>query len=621
MPVYFVNASAEGTLRADLENIIRSRGIEYRSSSYQDAITWLATKSGDWLVIMDNADDPTFRIFPYIPQSFQGNIIITTRNVNHAALAPKNSHHLEGLSTEDAINLILTAAGIEDTPANRALARVVVEELGHLPLALAQAAGYILVHKCLSTYLEIYRPSRADLLNSLVTELPHDYQASVATTISMSLKQLPQAVQDMMRIFAHFEHTSIARSIISKAGSGLFCKVVGTDESNVRSETQQHAKDLMEIFCPSGIWSESEFNKLIKSCLQYSLLRVTSQGDEQFYSMHILVQSYLQATLSVVQGQYLRRLVVRLLGSPITLSTGNEHLAFNRAIFPHLRLIRMEDVIEGGDHRAFGHVMERVGNDKLALPHFERCVEIWKESLGEEHENTLWAMMDLANSYKMRGTSQQAVELEEKVLGIRKKTLGPEHRNTLKTSGNLASSYTRLGRHVEATELHEQVLEVQKRVLGPEDPNTVLTMSNLAISYVHLGRNEEALELQKQVLELQKKLLGRDDPITLQTMSNLADSYRRVGRSQEALEVVQQALQMETMVMGPEHPNTLTTMFIQLLVLRDLGMTEQLIDLLRIALPVHNKVLGTDHPRTAGLKKTFSLEFELLDGEQTSGPS
>ena len=79
---------------------------------------------------MDNADDPSFRLLPYIAQSPRGNVIVTTRNVNQAMLAPNSSHHLEGLSMEDAISLILTSSGYEDTEANRELARVIVEELG-----------------------------------------------------------------------------------------------------------------------------------------------------------------------------------------------------------------------------------------------------------------------------------------------------------------------------------------------------------------------------------------------------------------------------------------------------------------------------------------------------------
>jgi NB-ARC domain len=86
---------------------------------------------------MDNTDDPSFRLVTYIAQSPRGNVIVTTRNANQAMLAPNHSHHLEELSTEDAITLILTASGYDNTEANRALARAIVEELGHLPLALA----------------------------------------------------------------------------------------------------------------------------------------------------------------------------------------------------------------------------------------------------------------------------------------------------------------------------------------------------------------------------------------------------------------------------------------------------------------------------------------------------
>jgi hypothetical protein len=171
--VYFVDASSEGTLKVDLENILHSRGAEYRTSSHQDSIAWLATTPDDWLMIMDNADDPSFRLLLYIAQSSRGNIIITTRNANQAMLAPNHSHHLEGLSTEDAISLILTASGYDHTEANRALARAIVEELGCLPLALAQAAGYMFVHKCLSTYLVLLRQSTKTLLATRPSELPY----------------------------------------------------------------------------------------------------------------------------------------------------------------------------------------------------------------------------------------------------------------------------------------------------------------------------------------------------------------------------------------------------------------------------------------------------------------
>ena len=63
-------------------------------------------------------------------------------------LAPKSSHHLEGLSTDDAVLLILTASGYEIDDANKMIARRIVDELGRLPLALAQAVD---IRSCLES--------------------------------------------------------------------------------------------------------------------------------------------------------------------------------------------------------------------------------------------------------------------------------------------------------------------------------------------------------------------------------------------------------------------------------------------------------------------------------------
>jgi tetratricopeptide (TPR) repeat protein len=560
-------------------------------------------------MIMDNADDPSFSLLPYIAQSSRGNIIITTRNPNQAMHAPNSSHHLEGLSMEDAISLLLTASGNEDTKANRALAQAIVEELGRLPLALAQAAGYIFVHKCLSTYLVLYRQSAKTLLAERPSELPYHYQLSVDATIKLSLYRLPTHALHLLQLFSHLDSTSISHAIISRSAERKFRRVESTEECDLSMQTREQAEALVEIFCTNGEWSEVEFNRLIRCCLQYSLLRVTTRGDSNFYSMHILVQSYLRANLHLIQGHKPGPLAVRLLGSSSAYRTRNEHLAFDRLLLPHLRQITMKDVVEAGDHFGFGHVMESTGDSKSAVLHFERCLVMWRGSLGEEHMDTLSAMVQLALSYKSIESIQKALDLEEEVLDIQRTTLGEEHLSTLETASNLANSYRRLDRYKEAMELGEKVLEAEKRALGPEDVRTLITMDNLALSYRSLGRNREALGLQKQALEIWKRVLGPEDPYALRSMCYLAESYRIVGRRQEALELSRQALDTQKRVLGDEHPDTLRSILDQLRILHDLGMTEQLRDLLRVTLPAHEKVLGLDHPNTVWIRTLFRREL------------
>jgi tetratricopeptide (TPR) repeat protein len=458
----------------------------------------------------------------------------------------------------------------------------------------------------------LFKKSAQNLLVARPSELPYDYPSSVATAIQMSLDRLPAHALHILLLFSHLDSTSIPHTILDRAADRKFRRVEWTEEGDLSTETREQADILVEIFCSDGQWSEIAFNDLIRCCLQYSLLRLTTRGGSNFYSMHILVQSYLRAKSDLIQAHRPGPLVVRLLGSSSTYSTGHEHLAFNRLLLPHLRQIRIEDVVEAGDHFGFGYVMESAGDDKSAVLHLERCVEMWRGSLGEEHADTLAAMGNLANSYTTIGSFQKALGLGEKVLAVQRTTLGAEHRETLVTAGNLAASYSKLGRYKEAAELGEEVLEARRRVLEPEDVDTVMTMGNLADSYSGLGRNLEALELDEQVMEIRMRSLGPEDPDTLMAMNNLADSYRLVGRKQEALKVNQQALEMQKRVMGDEHPDTLISMVARLEILHELGMTEQLRDLLRVTLPAHEKVLGLDHPETLAIRKRFRTELALV---------
>jgi hypothetical protein len=122
-----------------------------------------------------------------------------------------------------------------------------------------------------------------ELLESIEMEQPQDFKSSIATTISMSLKRLPSEAQHMMLLFAHLDSTSISQEIIDKSARRRLKAQPGTYESQLQRELLGHADTFVKTFRPSGNWSELAFNKLITPCLQYSLLRVTSQGDFNAY--------------------------------------------------------------------------------------------------------------------------------------------------------------------------------------------------------------------------------------------------------------------------------------------------------------------------------------------------
>lgn len=161
--VYFLDASSEEKLISSYEKVIRSRGAAYRSKSHVDALEWLATLE-NWLVILDNADEPNLPLYRYIPKSRHGKVIIATRNDTLGTLAPDSSHRVEGLSLSESTGLLLEVSRCEDYYDNQELARDISLAFACIPLAIRHAGSYISIHKCLSSYLDMYNQRKAKFL-------------------------------------------------------------------------------------------------------------------------------------------------------------------------------------------------------------------------------------------------------------------------------------------------------------------------------------------------------------------------------------------------------------------------------------------------------------------------
>ena len=141
----------------------------------------------------------------------------------------------------------------------------------------------------------------------------------------MSLNRLPIRAANIMLLFSHLDSTSIAHAIIQRAAERKFLSVMNPGAGEFTQQTVEQANVLIENLCEDGEWSEVDFNALIMCCLRYSLLRVTAQGGSKFYSMHILVQSYLRAKGDMIRGHRAAPLVIRLLGSSTTYSTDHKY--------------------------------------------------------------------------------------------------------------------------------------------------------------------------------------------------------------------------------------------------------------------------------------------------------
>ncbi|KAF7307949.1 NB-ARC-domain-containing protein [Mycena kentingensis (nom. inval.)] len=163
--IWFVDASSHQTVQSSFKKIMLQEGLDNIPG-----LNWLEQQRTNWLLILDNADNPDLNLQEYFPQCNHGNIIITSRNpalqahtITHGA-----SSEIRDLAESDATELLLSTSGIQSaSDKQREAALAISNELYHHPLAITQAGAYIMqsgLQHNLFAYLHLYKENKHELL-------------------------------------------------------------------------------------------------------------------------------------------------------------------------------------------------------------------------------------------------------------------------------------------------------------------------------------------------------------------------------------------------------------------------------------------------------------------------
>ena len=497
--VFWVDATSEDTAEASFRGIAKILQTEASSDAVKE---YLSTSEEEWLLVIDNVDDPDLDVSNYFPPGNRGNILITSRNPETCAHAPAlDAHHeVDKMELEDAISLILKVS--RQDPADQVLrvdARPVVNELGFLALAIDQAGSYIAVRKCtLKEYLDLFQKRRKSLLEKRISkQKSSSYERTVYTTWEISFQMVQKKnplASEILQIFSYLHNDQIPGEIFKRA-SDTICN----DKMNYPGDAQwtdtrvsKPILDMLEMRQDEE-WDRDNFDLAIDILQLFSLVKREKYDDETVYSLHPLVHWFTRDRLADEDQLQFKQSVVCLLNRSIqsTFGESESDLRFQRGLHVHVESCR-----------------------KL-FPELFTCIQIQQPDVLEEVDN-------LTKVYQIVGAWKQAVELRVQVLEAIKRALGAEHPDTLTSMGNLASTYRDQGRLGEAEQLEVQVLEARKRVLGAEHPSTLRSMNNYAYTLKDLGRASEAIELMTKVVALRSKIMREDHPHTKGSRSTLA---------------------------------------------------------------------------------------------------
>ncbi|MFB8380737.1 FxSxx-COOH system tetratricopeptide repeat protein [Streptomyces rubiginosohelvolus] len=574
-----------------------------------------------WLIVLDNAEDPA-QIAPWLPEG-PGHVLITSRNHNWRGIAHPTG--LDVFTRSDSLAYLGTRIP-GTTPAQ---ADALAQDLGDLPLALAQAAGVIGSGMTLDRYRQLLTGNTARILQE--GDAP-GYPAPLAATVGIATTRLddnhPEATA-LLRLGAFLGPDPIPIAWLESARPHL-------------STIPGDPDDLM--------WPHASLQHLGR----YGLARI----DHETFQIHRLTQAVLRDQTDAGQTEGVRDDVTTILrtiepGDPESPDSWpawaslTSHLTAQHVLVadrPDLRPTLQQAavfLIRSGQPRTaadlltslretwtaalgpddlevltctqyLGHATSDLGDFRSARPIIEYTLTRRRRTLGEDHPHTLQSANDLAAVLYELGDHAEAGRISEYTLARRRHTLGEDHPHTLQSATNLGTALSELGHHVEARRLLEDTLTRCHRTLGDNHPRTLQTGTNLATTLTELGHHVEAHRLQEDTLARRRRTLGEDHPHTLQTATNLATALNLFGRHPEARRLLEDTLTRCHRTLGDNHRQTLQTAHNLANTLHELRAYPEAAEMLEDIRARQRRSLGDDHSDTQSTTRSLARTLTAM---------
>ena len=599
-------------------------------------VRWLSKCEDSWLLIIDNADDPSLDISQYFPPGNRGTVLLTSRNPECKVHATVGFFELDRMPRDDAITLLLRCAAIESSEATRRSAEPVAETLGFLALALVQAGAYIRKGLCkMEEYCEEYLRQREELLKYRPVQAQHEYQYTVYTTWEVSVaavgqmeSQTSRNALSLLHIFAFWYFEGISEDIFKDCWIGFkkrrWLKYIS--EMRKRGCLEPTSKSFM--FIPwdgdSTEWNPQPFREAIALLSSFSLVSV--DGAKRHISLHPLVHTWAQDRLAVIERSRFWHLATTTLAASLSWETHeySSYMKQIRRLLPHITC--SVNYVDAQWDPATAVIVREFMLAYEGFKLWSECRALgegWLEQIRVELANEHFGVVDIIGilgvAYESSGPSMKSIDLMEQLLESSQKLFSDEHPITIASMLCLASGYitTDLSK---AIKLIEQVVMIRTKNLGEEHPDTLFSLYALALSYMENNQPEKSLLLHEKGLRIRTRTLGEGDLDTLFSMYKLAANYIFVGRANDALTLFERTEELMRFKLGDGHPLTLDVMYCLSCVYHKIGDREQ--DAYRLkeqVVKLSREVWGDDHPYTLKYEATLADMLREINEEQSQG--
>jgi hypothetical protein len=566
-------------------------------------LAWLSTTDKEWMIVLDDVQSPA-DLKGLWPPVGRGRTVVTTRRRDEALTGSGRQWLPMGVfdPSESRDYLQRKVPALADHPD---IADRLAAELGHLPLALAQVAAYMIDRKIDGVNYLTRLANRRRQLRDLLPEgqsLPDEHRTTVAATWSLSVEAADRLApaglaRPVLLLASVLDPNGIPAGILAADATLSF---LGSSRAVPATETlAAHAADAIDA---------GDAMDALHNLARLSLVSV--DGTDHSVRIHALVQRATRESLTADE------LTAAYRAAADALTEAWPDVERDRALGQALRANADRLSRLAGDllwDSSIPPVLSRAGVSKGesgliadAIVHFRDVTSTAVRLLGPDHPAVLASRAAAARWSGEAGAPAAAARLFEELLEDQVRVLVPDHPDVLATWINLAYWRGQAGDLAGAITATEHSLEQHVRVLGPDHPSTLAARSNLAYWHGQAGAAAAAADEFEALLNDRQRLLGPEHPDTLNTRHNMARWRGQAGSFAEAVTAFEQLLADRLRIQGPDHPQTLNTIASLAYWQGEAGDPQRAATTFEELLVARTRILGSDHLDTLSTRHNIA---------------
>ena len=648
--ILWAGAESPGELQANVATLAAILRLDEAEAPEQEVrvaavLRWFQ-EHRRWLLILDNADPPEAQqvVGALLPTGLPGHVIFTSRRTSWPiGVADLEVRVLAPEAAEEFLIERTEKARFQAGPP--AEARAVAEELGCLPLAIEQAAAYLVHLKV--TFAEYRRrlaESRPRLLG-FPSQGGTGYQKTVATTWLVTEAQLSPRARAVLQLAALLAPDEIPRAMFTQggkvieeamrllpkdmsAGTAVPARVAlaaargsslspreeragrepergAAEETGLRSQAKNLLSPALSSIPNGGEGGNpgpgADVEEALAELAGYSLIELGVEG----FTLHRLLQAVLHDRLDPDTRRPWVDHAVQLVNdfAPATPSDVRTWPVWDR-VRPHATTILREAWDQANPTAAvlmsqLGTLFHAKALDTEAEPLYRRALALDEKSFGPEHARVAICLNNLAQLLQATKRLPEAEPLMRRSLALDEQSFGPEHPKVAVRLNNLAALLQDTNRLVEAEAMMRRALALCEKSFDPEHPQTAICLGNLAGLLQSTNRLAAAEPLMRRALAIDEKNFGAEHPNVARDTNNLAQLLTATNRQAEAEPLMRRALAIDEKNFGLEHPSVARDLNNLARLLHNTNRLGEAEPLMRRALALDEKIFGPDHRNVA----------------------